>query len=218
MPSWTQKRQKRMQEKKSQRPNSYRNRLIHKNLSKFAFRYFFTKKLLIYLVVFLFPFPPLALGSNLADDKYGGQLVLSTTSDPRSFNSIIAQETSTTEITSLIFEGLTRTNGITLEVEPHLAERWEVSEGGMVWIFHLRHSVVWSDGHPFGADDVVFTFNDLIYNDKIPTSARDAFTVEGKIFKVEKIDEHTVRFELPVRFAPFLRGMGQAILHKHKLE
>ncbi|MFA5059037.1 MAG: ABC transporter substrate-binding protein [Candidatus Omnitrophota bacterium] len=145
-------------------------------------------------------------------------MVLATTSDPRSFNPIVAQETSTTAITSHIFEGLTRTNGVTLKVEPHLAQSWDISPDGLLWTFHLRSGVVWSDGVSFSADDVVFTFNDLIYNEKIPTSARDAFTIDGKIFKVEKIDDLTVKFTLPFKFAPFLRGMSQEILPKHRLE
>lgn len=150
--------------------------------------------------------------------KYGGELVLSTTSDPKSFNDIIAKETSTTLVTGHIFEGLTTENAFTTKVEPHLARRWEVSEDGIQWIFYLRNDVLWNDGHPFTADDVVFTFNELIYNPDIPSSARDIFTIEGKTFKVEKIDNYTVRFTLPVKFAPFLRGMGQGILPKHKLK
>ena len=150
--------------------------------------------------------------------KYGGQLVLSTTSDPKSFNDILAKETSTTTVTSLIFEGLTRTNAFTTKVEPHLAESWEVNETGLEWIFHLRKDVIWNDGHPFTAEDVVFTFNDLIYNPNIPSSARDIFTIDGQSFVVEKIDDFTVKFTLPVRFAPFLRGMSQTILPKHKLQ
>jgi len=153
-----------------------------------------------------------------ASDKYGGELVLSTTSDPRSFNDILAKETSTTLVTSHIFEGLTTTNAFTTKVEPHLAERWEVSEDGLHWTFYLRRDVLWNDGHPFTADDVVFTFNDLIYNVDIPSSSRDIFTIEGKTFKVEKVDDYTVKFILPVKFAPFTRGMGTSILPKHKLK
>ena len=108
------------------------------------------------------------------------------TSDPKSFNAVIAKETSTTAVTNLIFEGLTRVNGVTLKVEPNLSERWEVNKDGLIWTFFLRPGVRWTDGHLFSADDVVFTFNDLIYNDNIPTSSRDAFTIDGKIFKVEK--------------------------------
>lgn len=159
---------------------------------------------------------PVIAEKNL--EKYGGQLVLATTSDPKSFNPILAKETSTTAITGLIFEGLTRTNGETLEVEPNLAESWETQKDGLVWIFHLRDDVVWFDGKKFTADDVVFTFNRLIYNPNIPNSARDIFTIEGKIFKVEKIDDLTVSFTLPVRFAPFLRGMSESIMPKHVLE
>ncbi len=145
-------------------------------------------------------------------------MVLATSSDPRSFNAIIAKETSTTAITGLIFEGLTRTNGVTLDVEPNLAHRWEVSPDGKIWTFTLREDIEWSDGEPFDADDVVFTFNQLIFNPAIPNSARDTFTIDGKIFDVKKINDYTVQFRLPVKFAPFLRGMGQAILPKHKLK
>ncbi len=150
--------------------------------------------------------------------KHGGQLVLSTTSDPRSFNPILAKETSTTAITGLIFEGLTRTNGLTLEVMPNLASSWEVNDDGKSWIFHLREDVEWSDGKVFSADDVVFTFNDLIYNPDVPNSGRDIFTIQGKTFTVTKIDKFTVRFDLPVKFAPFLRSMSQEIVPKHILE
>ena len=151
-------------------------------------------------------------------DKYGGELILTTTSDPKSFNDIIAKETSTTEITEYIFEGLTTVDAFTLKVKPQLASAWEVSADGLTWTFYLRQGVVWNDGVPLTADDVVFTFNELIYNETIPSSSRDIFTIDGKSFKVEKVDDYTVRFILPVKFAPFLRGMAQAILPKHKLK
>lgn len=144
--------------------------------------------------------------------------MLSTTSDPKSFNDIIAKETSSGLITNILFEGLTTTDPFTLKIKPQLAEKWEVSEDGLTWTFHLRRDVKWFDGEPFNADDVVFTFNELIYNPDIPSSSRDIFTIDGKPFKVEKIDDDTVSFTLPVKFAPFLRGMSQAILPKHCLK
>ncbi len=168
-------------------------------------------------LAFLFCLLVYPAGSVFAD-QYGGALVLATTSDPKSFNEITAKETSTSTVTDLIFEGLTTTNVFTTKVEPNLAKSWDISEDGLTWIFHLREDVRWNDGQPFTADDVVFTFNQLIYNSDIPSSARDIFTIDGKTFTVEKIDDHTVRFILPVKFAPFLLGMGQAILPKHKLK
>lgn len=143
---------------------------------------------------------------------------MASTSDPKSFNPIVAQEVSTTEITSLIFEGLVRSNPLTLAVEPNLAKAWKISRGGREWIFYLRDDVYFNDGVQLKADDVLFTFNDLVYNPDIPTSSRDIFNLNGKKILVEKIDDFTVKFTLPCVFGPFLRAMGQEILPKHKYE
>jgi peptide/nickel transport system substrate-binding protein len=148
----------------------------------------------------------------------GGHLIVSNIANPKSFNPVIAQETSTTSITQYIFEGLTTVSGITNEPEPALAKRWEVSPDGLTWTMHLREDVRWNDGNPLTADDVVFTYKQLVYNKDIPTSSRDIFTIEGKEFEVTKVDDHTVTFTTPSKFAPFLRGLTQEILPKHILE
>ncbi|MBF0619113.1 MAG: ABC transporter substrate-binding protein [Candidatus Omnitrophica bacterium] len=150
--------------------------------------------------------------------RYGGTIILTTTSDPRSFNPVLAKETSTTMVLAPVFEGLTTTDPFSMKPIPNLATAWDVSPDGLVWIFHLRPGVRWSDGAAFTADDVVFTFNDLIFNDTIPSSARDIFTVAGKPIRVEKVNALTVRVTLASKFAPFLRGMSQEILPKHILE
>jgi peptide/nickel transport system substrate-binding protein len=152
-----------------------------------------------------------------AQPKYGGTLVLAVTSDPKSFNPILAKETSTTTITSHIFEGLTAVDPFTLKVIPNLAESWDSSRDGLTWTFVLREGLLWSDGKPFTSEDVVFTFGDLIFNDDIPNSSRDIFTLAGKPIRVEAVDARTVRFVLPVKFAPFLRSLSQEILPKHML-
>ena len=155
---------------------------------------------------------------NEGEPKYGGSLVEGATSDPKSFNPVVAKETSTTAVTGYIFEGLTQMNPFTTEIEPNLAKSWEFSKDGKVWTFYLRDDVKWSDGKPLTADDVVFTYNELYYNKAIPASARDILTIEGKNIKVEKVDNFTVRFTLPKPFAPLLFALGQDILPKHILE
>ncbi|MBD3347047.1 MAG: ABC transporter substrate-binding protein [Chitinivibrionales bacterium] len=153
---------------------------------------------------------------------YGGELIMSTISDPKSFNPITATETSTSEFTQYIYEGLTRIDGVTRMPEPNLAESWEVSEDGLTWIFHIRKGVLWSDSVPFSAYDVEFSFNDLIYNEDInPNSARDILLIEGKKIEVTPLDSHRVKFVLPTPFAPFLRtvnGGVAPILPKHRYE
>lgn len=151
--------------------------------------------------------------------KVGGQIVLSSFADPKSFNPITSTEMTTTEFTQYIYEGLTRLNGVTLMPEPNLSDSWDVSPDGLVWNFHIRKDVKWSDNLPFSAYDVEFTFNDLIFNKDItPNSSRDIFTMEGKKIDVKAIDSSHVQFKLPFPYAPFLRAMAQEILPKHKYE
>jgi len=190
-----------------------------KKSSNFLIPRVYLKKRVILLFAFLFlSFQVCYAQDTVArTDRHGGRLVLSATSDPNSFNAILAKETSTTTVTNYIFEGLTTTDTFSLKVKPNLAKEWDVSDDGLTWTFYLRDDVLWSDGKPFTSDDVIFTFNDLIYNPDIPSSASDIFNIEGKPFKVEKVDDLTVKFTLPLRYAPFLRGMGQSILPAHKL-
>ncbi len=147
---------------------------------------------------------------------YGGELVLSSFSDPKSFNPITSTEMSTYEYTAYLYEGLVRQNGVTLLPEPNLADKWEISPDGLVWTFHVRPGVLWSDSVPFSAYDVEFTFNDLIYNPDInPNSSRDIFVIDGKKVAVKALDSATVQCTLPFPYAPFLRAMAQEILPKH---
>ena len=171
------------------------------------------KPFLVFLAVFI-----LSVAAHAAENHYGGQLIKSVSSDPKTFNTIVASETSSSEVTGILFEGLTSVDPFTLKVIPNLAQSWKVSPDGLTWTFYLRHDVFWFDGQPLTADDVVFTFLDLIYNPKVPTSSKDIFTINGKSFEVKKIDDYTVEFHLPAKFAPFLRSMSQSILPKHCLE
>ncbi len=158
---------------------------------------------------------------------FGGTLTFATISDPLTFNLAIANDASSSGVLGYLFEGLTEVSWLTNEVEPSLAESWENSSDGLAWTFRLRQDVRWHDGEPFTAQDVAFTFNQIIYNDDIPASSRAAFTFrfldeagewQTARMSVDVIDDYTVRFVLPVPFAPFLRAMGTPIYPKHILE
>ncbi|MCM8764422.1 MAG: hypothetical protein NC830_03555 [Candidatus Omnitrophica bacterium] len=72
-----------------------------------------------------------------SEATYGGTVVISSSSIPKSFNPIVAKETSTTFITGFIFEGLTTTDGITQQVKPNLAVSWNIDGTGKIWTFYL---------------------------------------------------------------------------------
>ena len=57
-----------------------------------------------------------------------------------------------------LFEGLTRLDPKTARPIPGLAERWEISPDGLVYLFHLRTNLVWSTGEPIRSDDLVYSW------------------------------------------------------------
>jgi peptide/nickel transport system substrate-binding protein len=151
--------------------------------------------------------------------KNGGEMIISSISDPKSFNPITSGESSTSEFTQYIFEGLVKVNGATLRPEPNLAESLEVSDDGLVWTAHMRKGVLWSDGTPISAYDVTFTFNDIIYNTTInPCPVRGNFIMGGKKIKVEALDSSKVRFTLPYPYAPFAYSLMTEILPRHRFQ
>jgi ABC-type transport system substrate-binding protein len=79
-----------------------------------------------------------------------------------------------------------------LEWTGDLAERYEVSDDGMSFLFFLRPGVTWHDDQPFTANDVEFTF-DLILNPDIG-AYHDVFS--DTVSSVEAVDEYTVRFDM----------------------
>jgi peptide/nickel transport system substrate-binding protein len=81
---------------------------------------------------------------------------------------------------------------------PALATAFEMAPDLLSVTYHLREGVKWSDGMDFTADDVVFTFDYAKKHPDFPVGYDfyDAATKTGNIVKVEKIDDHTVRFVL----------------------
>jgi len=82
-----------------------------------------------------------------------------------------------------------------LEPFPNLAKSWEWSDDGLQLTMHLLEGAKWSDGEPFTADDVMFTWEDLI-NDpqviRLSGTKGDAFNLDGQPSTLEKIDDYTI--------------------------
>lgn len=100
---------------------------------------------------------------------------------------------------SKIFDGLLR-HTTDLDLEPALAATLpEVSADGLTYTFPLREDVTFSDGEPFTAEDVVFTY-ETILDDATLNPAKDELDA---IDTVEAPDAHTVVFTLGYPYAPF---------------
>lgn len=161
----------------------------------------------------VYPLPPKAVPGIP-----GGRVVLATIADPKTFNIITANETSSTDIAQRMNTGLVGLDVPAQEIVPGLAESWSVEPDNVTWTFHLRKGLHWSDGQPLTAQDVTFTWNDVIYNTNFPNPTRDQFTIDGKNFLVTNLDDDTVRVVTPGVYAPFLVFFGSApVLPKHVL-
>lgn len=102
----------------------------------------------------------------------------------QNFNLFSPTGVNVTPGTSFIYEPLLRVDRSTAgELLGHLAEAWEFNEEGTELTFTLVSDITWSDGEPFTADDVKFTW-DLVLSGETPESY--PFT------SVEAPDEHTV--------------------------
>ncbi|UBF24061.1 ABC transporter substrate-binding protein [Kovacikia minuta CCNUW1] len=146
------------------------------------------------------------------------QYVVTTLSDPKTFNPALSQEWPAVSIFTDDF--LVDQNGITSDLEPELAEFWTLSDDKLKYIFTLREGLKWSDGQPLTAEDVAFTFNDIYLNEKIPSDVRDGLRIgeKGALPKVQKLSDRQVEFLLPEPFSPFLRTLvGTSILPAHVL-
>lgn len=144
------------------------------------------------------------------------RLVLSTLSDPKTFNPVLSQEYP--NIFGFTFEGLTGTDGLTGDTVPALAESWDIADEGKTLVFTLRPGLRWSDGAPLTADDVVFTYQ-VVFNPEIPSNSRDGFRIgpQGLLPSVTKLDDRRVQFSLPEPFAPMLRNTEVSIIPAHIL-
>jgi peptide/nickel transport system substrate-binding protein len=110
-------------------------------------------------------------------------------------------------------------NCLTQEASPGLAESWSVAADQKTWTFRLRQGVRWSDGQPFSAEDVVFTWNEIMQNPDYNRMTFDLFRIGGKSFVISKTDDFTVKVVTPEIYAPFVEFFGVVpILPKHTLQ
>ncbi len=143
------------------------------------------------------------------------QLVQSSIGDASFLNPVLAQDSASSDINSLVFNGLIKYDRNLRGFVGELAESWEIRPGPEPEItFHLRKGVLWHDGRPFTAEDVKFTY-DKVMDEKTNTVRRSDYEL---VKKAEVLDPHTFRVTYQQPFSPGLGTWGMGILPKHLLE
>ena len=159
------------------------------------------------------------LQSQAPIGKFGGTLTSSTIGEgPKTFNPFNAKDNISAIMSEVMYDGLLSTHPVTGQPIPKLAKSFKISDNGTGYIITLRKGLKWSDGKPITADDVVFTWRDIIFAGLGNTSTRDSVIIDGKLPTVEKVDSYTVKFLTPKPYAPFIRVLSTPIAPKHVFE
>ncbi len=116
-----------------------------------------------------------------------------------------------------LVEAVTTSPGVS-ELVPGLAEKWEVSEDGKVYTFHLRKGVKFHNGEELTADDVLFTFDRMLdpktkalntdFLDMIDGAEERMNGEADSVRGLKVIDEYTIEISLAEPFAPFLANLA----------
>ena len=149
---------------------------------------------------------------------HGGRLVVALRSEPRTLNPIAAVDAPSRDVIGRMSGDLIHINRLTQATESALAKSWKRSADGLTYTLSLRRGLRFSDGYPFDADDVVFTFKVLL-DPAVGAPHRDLLVVGGTPISVTKVDTYTVSLTLAEPYAAAERLFDSiAILPRHLLE
>ncbi len=148
----------------------------------------------------------------------GGVLVVSQSSEPKTLNPVVAVDQPSRDVIRRMTADLVHINRATQKTEPALARSWKSNREGSQFTVELRRGLRFSDGAPFTADDVVFSFQ-VYLDEKVHSPQRDLLLAGGKPMRVEKLGPYTVKFSFVAPYAPAERVFDSlAILPRHLLE
>jgi peptide/nickel transport system substrate-binding protein len=159
---------------------------------------------------------PMIVDGDIGRD--GGSLVVAARAEPKTFNPVAALDGPSRDVIWRMHADLIHINRETQHTEAALAKSWTVSPDGLHFVLQLRRGVRFSDGHPFDADDVVFSFA-VYLDERLHAAQRDLLLIGGKPIVVRKIDAYTVGVDLPAPYAAAERLFDSvAMLPRHRLE
>jgi len=144
----------------------------------------------------------------------GDLLIMGSIGDASNLIPMLASDSASHDIASLIFNGLVKYDK-DLKLVGSLAESWEISPDGLAITFKLRPGVKWQDGKELTAEDVMFGYETIIN-----PNTRTAYSGDFKEVKEARVvDPYTFRVVYKRAFAPGLTSWGSlVVLPKHLLQ
>ncbi len=145
--------------------------------------------------------------------KRGGTLIFARSGDAVGLDPARETDGESYYVADNVYETLVTYKPGTTEIIPCLAQRWEISENGLEYTFHLRKSVRFHDRTDFNADAVLFSLNrqlkkDHPYNRYGPWLYWSAMAMNKIIKDIQKIDDYTVLIILKKREAALIANLA----------
>ena len=146
--------------------------------------------------------------------QHGGEYRTVQSSDAVSFHPYLTVDASSSGYQGLVYSGaLINVDENTLEFEPYMAEKYEISDDGLTFTFHLRHDLKWSDGVPLTAQDYKWTYDQVMD----PVNEYPYRSQVDFIKSYEALDDYTLQVKIDEIYAPALFNIALFIdpLPKH---
>ena len=129
--------------------------------------------------------------------------------DPRGLDPALIDDGESSKPICQMYEGLLKYGDNNTEVEPCLAESWEVSEDGLTYTFKLRQGVKFHDGTDFNAEAVKYNVDRQTVNKTEDMLYADF--VFGDVAACNVIDDYTVEIVLNKVSTPFLNNLAMSL-------
>ncbi len=152
-------------------------------------------------------------GAN-PEAQRGGTVTFSTVDLPNTFNPLTARILSDAFRINVLLPALVVFNGATLEYECYLCLDFDIADDGTAITYTLREGVLWSDGTPITADDVIKSV-EIHATPEVNSRNVSSFNLAGQPVVWERIDERTVRQVLPFVDAAALDLANWPIMPAH---
>jgi oligopeptide transport system substrate-binding protein len=107
------------------------------------------------------------------------RLVLNNKVEPEDLDPQVTTGVAEINIHMALFEGLTSPNPKNLQAEPGVADKWNVTEDGLVYTFHIRDNAKWSNGDPLKANDFEYSWKRMLTEELGAANANMLFVIKG---------------------------------------
>jgi len=181
---------------------------------KNSLRFVLTWSSLILLILIISVIQILNLNNSYQKIEFqpGGILSLGLKGVYTNSNPIFAISSVNLAVSKLLYAGLFTYNQHN-QLVGELAQNYQVKDHGKDYIVNLRPHLLWSNGQPLTAQDVVFTY-DLIENSNTGSPLSSSFSG----VKVQELSPQSIEFKLPNQLASFIYSLTNGIVPENILK